>query len=639
MEKMMKIDLLTLIEEIEKTKVYPDDIRKDDNEFIYRLISFMESNNWFNTAPILDDSNYDNPRIKFDFAKKELLTIVLSQWLSVYGQSFEDQSILLFQFFREKFRKSSIYLYKYYEEKCIDLKYKIEMTEYLLYNLTTDISNYDEDMMKLFVDTLCLNKTIIIGSIICDFFAWCLEKYDVKYKQRFLLNSRSVGKRNTSAYEVETYLHLMYYLFNPDYIKENRTYERIVKSSKSANAFLYLSLHFICAIRDKDLMSLPRPILESDPKEILDSIKNEAFTDLQAKNLVNSILFQLNSLPYEPSKSHNHSGIPDIKFFVPESCKPIIGIYFAAAEAHMRITNIKTRKGLIKITTNPFDMGKSMGDDFFQLFLEENFSSRRANKAYMQGIELYADSLNSNISAPKGYMLAALARSHKGSYNKFAETTEIYLKDSNFSGLTPEFVARELFERGVCSFVPYILLSIIEKDDFSKLSVTKQTHLIKDLGMSPGEIENIITIFEKSKKIAINIINQIINTEKDDFHEKILAIIHNIGSGAAASKQDNVNCLLTAMNKACIDPDRKLCIKCDYSILTKSILFTITAEFKRLKNLIETSNDQRMKNKYKAIIVNIILPTLEEMLECVYEKHGQEGATELEQIIRRYSEK
>jgi hypothetical protein len=35
---------------------------------------------------------------------------------------------------------------------------------------------------------------------------------------------------------------------------------------------------------------------------------------------------------------------------------------------------------------------------------------------------------------PKGYMLAALARSHKGSVGNLAKTTEIYLKDAQFSG-------------------------------------------------------------------------------------------------------------------------------------------------------------------------------------------------------------
>jgi hypothetical protein len=47
-------------------------------------------------------------------------------------------------------------------------------------------------------------------------------------------------------------------------------------------------------------------------------------------------------------------------------------------------------------------------------------------------------------SQPKGYMLAALARSHKSGFGTLPETTDIYLKDAKFSGYRPEFIAREM---------------------------------------------------------------------------------------------------------------------------------------------------------------------------------------------------
>lgn len=66
----------------------------------------------------------------------------------------------------------------------------------------------------------------------------------------------------------------------------------------------------------------------------------------------------------------------------------------------------------------------------------------------------------------KGYMLAALARSHKGSYGDFAKTTSIYLKDAKMSGYTPEFVAKELFERGVLSVIPSMLLKMVAGEEY-----------------------------------------------------------------------------------------------------------------------------------------------------------------------------
>ena len=59
---------------------------------------------------------------------------------------------------------------------------------------------------------------------------------------------------------------------------------------------------------------------------------------------------------------------------------------------------------------------------------------------------------------PKGYMLAALARSHKGGIGSLPEITDIYLKDASFSGYRPEFILREMFERGIFGFIPAIML-------------------------------------------------------------------------------------------------------------------------------------------------------------------------------------
>lgn len=613
---------------------------KSDSSFIFKLISFMEFNKWFDTKPELKYDESNQPHILFDEVEFKIINEPISQWFAVYGLNLESQNSKLFVFLKEKFNETAGMLNKYYSEIGIDLNHKIEMTEYLLYHLDTEIAEYSNDMLEIFVDNLCNILSLTMGMIICDFLAWCIENTTVKYSKKFKLNQRSFGRLTSSAYDGETYLQTIYYIFNPDYIVKNRTFERIAESSASADCFLYLSLHFICALRDSDLLRLPHPILDSDPSKILDSISKGTFSDIEAKNVVNSVLYQLQNLPYTPSKTSRYSDVPDIKFFVPTSCRTIIGIYFAAAEAHAQLKKWNGSRPLIRVITNPFDLGDAMGDDFYQLFLEENFRSRRANRAYMQAIELFADDNDAGITSPKGYILAALARSHKGSYGKFAETTEIYLKDAAFSGLTPEFVARELFEREVCSFIPSIFLKMVANEDYSKLSVTKQTLMIQQLGMSPGEIENLVTILEDAKNGAINIINEIIDIypDRESLRKKIIEILHNIGCGSAASKQDNCLCLLIAMNNACSDVERKQCIGCKYEISTKSIIYLLTNEFKRLRVLMTSTEDKRLKNKYKAIISNVILPTMEEMLECIKKDYGNDSVVELEDIIRRYTE-
>ncbi len=629
-------DLMSII--VSKTKEQDESLKiKIDTDFRYKLISFMEFNNWFNTSPELIYDEQKQPSILFDDVEYPIIDKAITQWITIYSLDAVSQSEALLQFLCEKYPKTTFLLNKYYSEIEINTSHKIVITEYLLYRLETEITDYTNEMLDVFVDNLCRTLTISMGMTICDLLEWCGKNCVVHYTNKYKLNQRSNGRINTSAYDGETFLRTIYYLFNPEFINKNRTYEKIAESPISADCFLYLSLHFICALRDSDLLRLPHPLLEGSPSDVLDSIYKGTFSDNEAKNVVNSITFQLKNLPFTPSKTSGHSDIPDIKFFVPESCKVIIGTYFAASEAHAQIKQYEKSRPLIRIVTNPFDLGDAMGEEFFQLFLEENFSSRRANKAYLQAIELFADDTDTGILSPKGYILAALARSHKGSYGEFAEITEIYLKDANLSGLTPEFVARELFERGVCSFIPSMLLKMIEQDDYSQLPITKQTLMIQQLDMSPGEIENLVSLLGDTRNEAINTVTKIIDSNRENLRANILKILHNIGCGSAASKQDDCLCILTAMHCECSDSERKHCIGCKHEISTKSIIYHLTSEYKRLKNQILTTKDTRMKNKYKNIITTVILPAMEEILECIKENYGDESILELESIIRRYT--
>lgn len=105
------------------------------------------------------------------------------------------------------------------------------------------------------------------------------------------------------------------------------------------------------------------------------------------------------------------------------------------------------------------DIIRFFGEDFVRASGYRKFKSRRANKSYLQGIEAVADDIAGN---PKGYMLASLARSHKGGIGKLSEITDVYLRDAKFTGEDPAFVLKEMFERGIFGFIPCMLLEMYE---------------------------------------------------------------------------------------------------------------------------------------------------------------------------------
>ena len=129
------------------------------------------------------------------------------------------------------------------------------------------------------------------------------------------------------------------------------------------------------------------------------------------------------------------------------------GRIIAIATAHYELS--PQAESFVVPTTNIFLIQQFFGDDFVEACERKNFSGRRANKALLQSVE-FAGRQHEQLQPMVAYHLDSIMRSHKLSYGRPSDTTATYLKDATFTGLTPEFVAYQMFERGVC-----ILLELI----------------------------------------------------------------------------------------------------------------------------------------------------------------------------------
>ena len=227
-------------------------------------------------------------------------------------------------------------------------------------------------------------------------------------------------------------------------------------------------------------------------------------------------------------------------------------------------------------------------------------------------------------------MLASIARSHKGTYGKFARTTIQYLKDQKMTGYSPEFVAKELFERGVLSYIPKMLLSIVTNRESDKFDVHTQTKLIEELSLSPYEVESAVSISNLSLKKSTEIVKELVKAADK---VSILNVVHKIGNGEAVSKNNGSFCLLSALKTPCVKKDARNCSICEYDILTKEMLFKMINETKRLNNVYKESQNilERKKLKQSAIL---IATKLDEMLTCYKEMYGEEDYCILSNIIK-----
>ena len=89
----------------------------------------------------------------------------------------------------------------------------------------------------------------------------------------------------------------------------------------------------------------------------------------------------------------------------------MIGTLLAICEAHYQLNKDNNDEPLIRQIKEYKRINRYMGKEIGDLFLERNFSSRSANKSYLQTVAMLADDVLQEKSELniKGYFLAALA--------------------------------------------------------------------------------------------------------------------------------------------------------------------------------------------------------------------------------------
>jgi len=187
------------------------------------------------------------------------------------------------------------------------------------------------------------------------------------------------------------------------------------------------------------------------------------------------------------------------------------------------------------------------------------------------------------------------------------------LKDARFSGYSPEFIIRQMFERGVFGFVPAVLLEMYAGEEYIKLPVPRQTRLIGEVGLAAYQIEGLAEVVEraliKSRK-AVGAVMQ----NRTAIAENIGNMLQNIASGAAPGRQKGYLCLMTAAGLPCPFANRDGCIGCGYEIYTKSAMYALLREYVRLDDAIDSA-EPADAYRYGLIMEQAVMPAVREILE------------------------
>ena len=537
--------------------------------------------------------------------------------------------------FSKKFPSTSELFNQFVKEEKLGKSDTFYLLDFLAYNLTKDLFLYSDSEVEKLVEVATENLTKLLGNVLIQFIKWLLNKGVTRYRVSFEMTKRYTIESTNGAYELDEYLELMYYLFNEDYIIKNDMLSKAANSKNYADTWLYLGLHFICALRSTDLERLGHPKLTREPLEVLEAVVDGTWSSSEARRTLLSITTRLTYLNLTPNKTKNASNVAQLKFHVPESCQVLIGTLLAICEAHFQLQiPYNAENPLIRQIKTYEKITSYMGEEIGNLFLERNFSSRSANKSYLQSVAMLADDVLEEKSELniKGYFLAALARSHKGDFNEFAQTTTTYLKDAQLGQLKPEMVAKELFERGVLSMIPSMLLTIVTRGKYKKLSPSQQTQMIKSLDLTPVEIEKTLELSIRADLRSQQALKTLVENNVEP--EQLLTICHRIGNGEAFSKQGESMCLLSALGKLCPYDDRQHCVGCQYELQTKTTLLLLIGEFNRLNKQYQKLKNELERGKVRAILEQQIKPCLTEMLEALSEQYGESVLSDYEDIIK-----
>ena len=537
--------------------------------------------------------------------------------------------------FSKKFPSTSELFVQFAEEEKLSETNRFYLLDFLAYYLTKDLFLYSDAEVETLVEVATEVLTKSQGNILIQFIKWLLNKGVTRYRVSFEMTKRYTIESANGAYELDEYLELMYYLFNENYIIKNDMLCKAANSKNYADTWLYLGLHFICALRSTDLERLGHPKLTREPLEVLEAVVDGTWSSSEARRTLLSITTRLTYLNLTPNKTKNASNVAQLKFHVPESCQVLIGTLLAICEAHFQLQiPYNAENPLIRQIKTYEKITSYMGEEIGNLFLERNFSSRSANKSYLQSVAMLADDVLEEKSELniKGYFLAALARSHKGDFNEFAQTTTTYLKDAQLGQLKPEMVAKELFERGVLSMIPSMLLTIVTRGKYKKLSPSQQTQMIKSLDLTPIEIEKTLELSIRADSRSQQALKTLVENNVDP--EQLLTICHRIGNGEAFSKQGESMCLLSALGKLCSYDDRQHCVGCQYELQTKSTLLLLIGEFNRLNKQYQKLKNELERGKVRAILEKQIKPCLTEMLQALSEQYGEAVLSDYEDIIK-----
>lgn len=442
-------------------------------------------------------------------------------------------------------------------------------------------------------------------------------------------------KKSHLPYSEEQYLRFGFLVWSDSHIWYDSYMEKALEKREYACVWLYAALHYTCAWRAGDLIEqFPRPNLNMDPKVFLEKVKNKELEDKYALDIIEQVNMKIELEEPKPNKTKAHNP-PSLVLEIPESVYVFLGTLIGIVEAHYQLSTDPRKKGLISHQCKTRESQvEFFGKEFVEIFGDDRFTNLKAVKNY----EIIMSKKGDDKKVGTGYVLASIARSHKQIFDKKAETTQVYVK--YYKDMEDaEVIVRELFERGVCSFAPYLLTKIVVgEENMKKLTQEEKTKKLKETApLDAYESEMFIQEYNDALANAKRVVKELVDHAVEEGVEpKTLAknALVNLIYDKAPAKQEKFYCMRIAQGKDCIYKKRKDCIGCGYEVYVKSCLSELGNRIRKAQQEALSSKTQNSKNKNMLLLQNVLLPITKEILITLRDEHKVENLEEYKQLIK-----
>ena len=561
------------------------------------LLEFMDVNEWFGLKPVFRDHEVYIESIDA-FSKR------LELWLKAYKKPGAEKIDLMLEAYHGTLPETCDRIAAFMEDGGIKkAKRAYKMTDFILSMAVKDLILYTQEEMDELISEGNREMGLVVMRLFNDFMKF--EYKGVKLSSwSYKFESHQVVKQSREAYSLNEYAAIAFAVFDKRFWEDQGLVTKACGRRRYADLWLYTAMLFMGAVRKSDFRRLPVPTLPYEGEETRRRVLEGTYTLEEARLVTEEFIFRMKTVPIKPHKSRKHPGVSVIKIQIPESLKEPLGVIMSVS-----LSFREEGDPFVGTESDPVDVKAFFGEEFART-VTTKIHSRRANKSYLQGIAAEGDD---EIGRPKGYMLASLARSHKCSLGGISEVTDIYLQDAAFTGYTPEFILMEMFERGIFGFIPALMLEMYVGKRFIRIGAPAQTKLIKAMGLSALQIEEITEMVTGSYYKAGEIVEAVM---KGKDRKEIGTVMQRIAAGAAPAKSDKSLCLMTAAGYGCAESSRSGCMGCRYEIYTKSSVQALTTEYVSLVGRLKHARGAE-RERIRKLLKDGVIPCISEVISSI----------------------